>query len=202
MNRIPVIGLTGGIGSGKSAAADAFARHGAAIVDTDVIAHQLTAPHGTAIPAISAAFGPGILRPDGALDRDAMRQRIFANAGEREKLENILHPLIRQQSDRLVQSAMAQGAPYIVLVVPLLVESGNYRDRVDRIVVVDCSEDTQIARVMARNQRSESEVRTILAAQASRDQRLAVADDILDNDHDLLNLHHQIGMLDANFKKI
>jgi len=202
MNRIPVIGLTGGIGSGKSAAADAFARHGAAIVDTDVIAHQLTAPQGAAIPAISAAFGPGILRPDGALDRDAMRQRIFTNPGERAGLESILHPLIRQQSDQLVQTAMAQGAPYIVLVVPLLVESGNYRDRVDRIVVVDCSEDTQIARVMARNQRSESEVRAILAAQASRDQRLAVADDILDNEHDLLNLHHQIDMLDAKFKKI
>ena len=202
MNRIPVIGLTGGIGSGKSAAADAFARHGAAIVDTDVIAHQLTAPHGAAIPAISAAFGPVILRPDGALDRDAMRQRIFANAGEREKLENILHPLIRQQSDQLIQTAMAQGAPYIVLVVPLLVESGNYRDRVDRIVVVDCSEDTQISRVMARNQRSESEVRAILAAQVSRDQRLAVADDILNNDQDLLHLHRQIDMLNAKFRKI
>ncbi len=201
MKPVPVIGLTGGIGSGKSAAADTFAACGAAIVDTDAIAHGLTAPDGEAMTPIIAAFGPAALGPDGGLARAFMRQRVFADAAERSKLEAILHPLIRQRSDAQVAAAISAGAPYVLLVVPLLVESGNYRQRVDRIVVVDCAEATQLARVMARNGLPEHEVRAILATQASRTARLAVADDVINNDSDLQHLRQQVQMLDANFRR-
>ena len=199
---VPVIGLTGGIGSGKSAAADAFAAHGAAVVDTDAIAHQLTAAGGAALPALAAAFGPTIIAADGALDRAAMRQRVFADPSERQRLESILHPLIRQESDRQVAVARTSGVPYVILAVPLLVESGTYRERVDRIVVVDCTEATQIARVMARNGFNEDQVRAILAAQASRSDRLTVADEVVDNDGDLAQLQEQIARLDRKFRSL
>ena len=199
---VPVIGLTGGIGSGKSAAADAFAAHGAAVVDTDAIAHRLTAAGGAALPVLAATFGPAIIAADGALDRAAMRQRVFADPSERQRLESILHPLIRQESDRQVAVARTSGVPYVILAVPLLVESGTYRERVDRIVVVDCTEATQIARVMARNGFSEHQVRAILAAQASRSDRLTVADEVVDNDGDLAQLQEQIARLDRKFRSL
>ena len=199
---VPVIGLTGGIGSGKSAAADAFAAHGAAVVDTDAIAHQLTAAGGAALSALAAAFGPTIIAADGALDRAAMRQRVFAEPAERQRLEGILHPLIRQESDRQVASARASGVPYVILMVPLLVESGTYRERVDRIVVVDCAESTQVARVVARNGFSEEQVRAILAAQASRSARLAVANEVVDNDGSLVHLQEQVAQLDHKFRTL
>ena len=199
---IPVIGLTGGIGSGKSAAAEAFAAHGAAVVDTDAIAHRLTAAGGAALPALAAAFGPTIIASDGALDRAAMRQRVFAEPAERQRLESILHPLIRQESDHQVAAARASGVPYVILMVPLLVESGTYRERVDRIVVVDCTESTQVARVMARNGFSAAQVQAILAAQASRSDRLAVADDVVDNDSDFVHLQEQVALLDRKFRTL
>ena len=188
----PVIGLTGGIGSGKSAAADLFAGFGADVVDTDLIAHQLTAPGGAAMAAIAEAFGAGVVRGDGALDRDAMRALAFDEPGARARLEGILHPLIRSQSERQIA---ASEAPYVVLVVPLLVEAGGYRERVDRICVVDVPEAEQMARVMARNGFDEARVRAIMAAQASRRQRLAVADDVIDDSGSLLRLREQVEAL-------
>ncbi|HTJ96876.1 MAG TPA: dephospho-CoA kinase [Rhodocyclaceae bacterium] len=173
-----IVGLTGGIGSGKSAAAEYFRQHGAEIVDADAIAHELTGPHGLAMPAIVVEFGPEIAGPDGALDRAAMRQLAFADSGARQRLERILHPIIRATCDARCKAALS---PYVMLVVPLLVESGIYKQRCQRLAVVDCPEETQIARVIARNGMSRTEVERIMAAQASRSQRLAAADDIIDN---------------------
>jgi dephospho-CoA kinase len=143
-----VIGLTGGIGSGKSAAAEQFARLGAAVVDTDAIAHELTAPGGAAIPGIVERFGARYLLPSGAMDRNKMRERAFEDPDARRALEALLHPMIRAESERRIEQATA---PYVVHVVPLLVESAHYRLRFDRVVVVDCSEAVQVARVRARS---------------------------------------------------
>ena len=176
-----VVGLTGGIGSGKSAVADLFAGHGVLVVDTDAIAHTLTAPGGAGMPAIRAEFGDAVAGANGALDRAAMRAIVFADPTARKRLEAILHPLIRSESENRL-AAGADASTYSILMVPLLVESGNYRKRVDRIAVVDCSEETQIARVMRRNGLSREEVERILAAQATRAERLAAADDIIEND--------------------
>lgn len=172
------VGLTGGIGSGKSMVADCFAAHGVPVIDTDVIARELTAPGGVALAQIRAAFGDAVMRTDGTLDRAALRRRVFADAAARRLLENILHPPIRQA----VEAALARvSAPYTVVVIPLLVETGGYRNLLDRILVVDCPEDVQIARVVARNGLAREEVVAILAAQAGRAERLAVADDIILN---------------------
>ncbi|MDX1376072.1 MAG: dephospho-CoA kinase [Burkholderiales bacterium] len=191
-----VIGLTGGIGSGKSAAADAFARLGATLVDTDVIAHALTAPGGAAIEAVRAAFGDDCIDASGAMDRAEVRARVFADASARKQLEDILHPLIRRESAARV--AEAHG-PYVVLVVPLLVESRDYRTRVDRVLVIDCPVETQIARVRARSGLAEDEARRIVAAQASRETRLAAADDVIDNSGTLEALHAQVERLHARY---
>ena len=184
-----VVGLTGGIGSGKSAAADCFAAHGIAVVDTDALAHALTAAGGAAMPALLAEFGPEVATPDGALDRSRIRRLVFADPDARKRLEAILHPQIRVLSGERCRDA---ASPYVILAVPLLVESGGYRDRCNRVVVVDCPESLQISRVMARSGLSESEVRAIMAAQASRGERLVVADDVLNNDGDLHHLEAQI----------
>jgi dephospho-CoA kinase len=195
-----VVGLTGGIGSGKSAAADLFAAHGAAIIDTDAIAHALTRPGGSAMPLIRAEFGDGVVAADGALDRAAMRALVFADESAktpaRKRLEAILHPLIREESERQLA---ATTAPYAMLVVPLLIESGDYRKRMDRIAVVDCAEATQIARVMSRSGLDRAEVERILAAQATRAERLAAADDIIDNDGGIAALPPQIERLHASY---
>ncbi len=191
-----VVGLTGGIGSGKSRVADLFVECGAALVDTDAIAHELTAPGGGAMPELIAAFGPGIADGQGALDRSAMRQRVFAAPEERQRLEAILHPLIRQLADARCRAA---AAPYVILAVPLLIESGSYRQRCNRILVVDCLEELQIARVMARNGMSADEVRAIMAAQATRQQRLAAADDIIANDSDLATLEQRVNALHEKY---
>ncbi len=192
-----VVGLTGGIGSGKSAAADLFAAHGAAVVDTDAIAHALTKAGGAAMPAIRAEFGAAVVAADGALDRGAMRAIAFADPPARKRLEAILHPLIRAEGER--QLAAAGAAPYAILVVPLLIESGSYRERVNRIAVVDCREETQIARVMSRNGMQRAEVERILAAQATRAQRLAAADDIIDNDGEIAALPPRIEHLHGEY---
>ncbi len=173
-----VVGLTGGIGSGKSTAANLFALRGATLVDTDLIAHALTGPEGAAMPAIRAAFGDGVVAADGRLDRAAMRARAFGDPAERKRLEAILHPMIRDESQR--QTRQAQGL-YTILVVPLLVESGRWRERVHRLLVIDCPVDVQIARVMARSGLTREQVEAILAAQATREARRAAADDLIDN---------------------
>lgn len=191
-----VVGLTGGIGSGKSTVAELFVELGAVLVDTDAIAHELTGPGGAAMPALRAEFGAGIAGADGALDRNAMRQRAFADPAAREKLEAILHPMIRRLSDERCRAA---ASPYVILAVPLLVESGAYRERCNRIVVVDCPESLQIQRVMARNGLSVAEVEAIMAAQASRPQRLAVADDVVLNDADLSSLRDQVQALHRKY---
>ncbi|HVW49644.1 MAG TPA: dephospho-CoA kinase [Trinickia sp.] len=173
------VGLTGGIGSGKTTVADLFATHGIVIVDTDVIAHRITAPSGAAMPLIEQAFGSRFIAPDGSLDRAKMRALVFSNDAARVRLEGITHPLIRAETER--QRAAATG-PYVVIVVPLLVESGTWKTRVDRVLVVDCSTETQIARVMRRNAFSREQVLAIMARQASREARLAAADDVIVND--------------------
>jgi len=194
-----VVGLTGGIGSGKSAAADCFAALGVGLVDTDAIAHELTAAGGAAMPALVAAFGAEVAAADGALDRGRMRRLVFADPAARGRLEAILHPLIRALSAERCRFA---GSPYVILAVPLLVESGTYRERCDRIVVVDCPESLQISRVMARNGLGEAEVRAIMATQASRAERLAVADDVIANDGDLANLEKQVGELHRKYLRL
>ncbi len=191
-----VVGLTGGIGSGKSAVADLFAEHGVVVIDTDAIAHQLTAPGGASMPAIRAEFGAAVATPEGALDRAAMRSIVFADASARKRLEAILHPMIRSESERRLASA---DSPYAILMVPLLVESGDYRKRVDRVAVVDCREQTQIDRVMQRNGLARPEVERILAAQATRAERLAAADDVIDNDGALAELAPRIERLHAAY---
>lgn len=173
------VGLTGGIGSGKTTVADLFAARGASIVDTDLIAHRITAPGGPAMPAIEQAFGPDFVAADGSLDRARMRTLIFGDDAARRRLEAITHPLIRAETDR--EGRAAQG-PYVMYVVPLLVESGSWKARVDRVLVVDCAVETQIARVMRRNGFTREQVEAIVARQATREARLAAADDVIVND--------------------
>lgn len=191
-----IVGLTGGIGSGKSAAADLFAAGGATLVDTDAIAHELTRPGGAALPALQAAFGVECLGQDGALDRAWMRKRVFSDPSERKRLEAILHPMIREESRRRLASA--QG-PYAVHVVPLLIESPDYRSRVDRVTVVDCPEEIQVERVMRRSGLAAEEVRRIIAAQIPRAQRLAAADDVIDNGGTLEHLAAQVAALHRRY---
>ncbi|MGZ2743623.1 dephospho-CoA kinase [Burkholderia stagnalis] len=173
------VGLTGGIGSGKTTVADLFAARGATIVDTDLIAHRITAPGGLAMPSIEQVFGAGFVAADGSLDRAKMRTLIFSDDAARQRLEAITHPLIRAETDR--EAREAQGA-YLIYVVPLLVESGSWKARADRVLVVDCDVETQIARVMRRNGFTREQVEAIVARQATRDARLAAADDVIVND--------------------
>lgn len=186
------VGLTGGIGCGKTTVADMFAELGAAVIDTDQIAHALTAPHGAAMPAIVAEFGPGFATPDGALDRARMRALVFSDQGAKARLEAILHPLIRDATDAAARTATGL---YLIYVVPLLIESGNWRKRVARVLAIDCPEEMQIARVMARSGLSEQQVRAIMAAQVTRAQRLAAADDVILNDDGIEALRPQIARL-------
>ena len=176
-----LVGLTGGIGSGKSTVADLFAAHGASIVDTDAVAHALTAAGGAAIPAIRQEFGDAVITDDGALDRAAMRDIVFADAGARHRLEAILHPMIGHCCELMIAEATG---PYTIVVVPLLVESGRWRERVDRLLVVDCPVEVQIERVMRRNRLAREQIEAIIAVQASREARLAAADDVVDNGGD------------------
>jgi dephospho-CoA kinase len=188
------VGLTGGIGCGKSTVADLFAERGASLVDTDVIAHQLTAPGGAAMPALLQEFGAAFATADGAMDRARMRDLVFTDPGARTRLEAILHPMIRAAT---ASAALAATGAYVIYVVPLLVESGTWRARVQRVLAIDCSEATQIARVMARNGLPETQVKSIMAAQVTREQRLAAADDVIDNDGDLAALAPQVERLHA-----
>ena len=189
------IGLTGGIGSGKSTVAAALVELGGALlVDTDAISRALTAPGGGAMAAIEARFGRPFVASDGALDRAAMRELAFRDPAAKQTLESILHPMIGAETAR--QAALAAPGQRVVFDVPLLVESGRWRRLVDRVLVVDCDESTQIARVMARSGLSEAAVRAILAQQATRAQRRAAADAVIHNDGlTLSQLREEVGQL-------
>jgi len=176
------IGLTGGIGSGKSTVLAMLQELGAAAIDADAISRATTAPGGAAIPLIAQRFGPEFIGADGALDRARMRERAYAHPESRRELEQIIHPLVGEEIARQVEAALAAGARCIVFDIPLLVESGRWRQQVDRVLVVDCEPETQVARVAARSGLSADEVRAIIAAQAPRALRLAAADLVICNE--------------------
>ncbi|KFC72134.1 dephospho-CoA kinase [Massilia sp. LC238] len=190
------VGLTGGIGCGKSTVADMFAALGASVIDTDQIAHALTAPHGAAMPALLAEFGKEFATPEGALDRARMRALVFSDATARARLEAILHPRIR---DATAAAAAIASGDYVIFVVPLLIESGTWRERVTRVLAIDCPEELQVARVMARSGITAAQVRAIMAAQVTRAQRRAAADDIIVNDDGLDALRPQVEILHAMY---
>jgi dephospho-CoA kinase len=193
-----VVGLTGGIGTGKTTVADRLAGLGAHVVDTDAIAREITQAHGEAMPAIREMFGAKYVTPEGALDRAAMRSLAFADANARAQLESILHPAIRRAADaELARSS----APYALLVVPLLFETGGYAGRVGRVLLVDCSPELQIRRVMARSSLDEGEVRAIMAAQWPRWRRLQLADDVVWNGGEAAALAPQCARLHADYAR-
>jgi dephospho-CoA kinase len=174
------VGLTGGIGSGKSTVADLFAARGVPIVDTDIIAHRITTPNGTAMPLIRKEFGTQFVTADGALDRAKMRALVFSDETAKARLEAITHPLIRAETER---ERNAATGPYLIVAVPLLVESGGWNARLDRVLAVDCSIETQIERVVRRNAFSREQVLAIIGKQATREARLAAADDAIVNEN-------------------
>ena len=177
------IGLTGGIGSGKSTVGQMLQARGAALIDADAIARSVTAAHGSAIPAIAQTFGPEFITAEGAMDRDRMRAHVFRHPPAKQALEAIIHPLVMQEAQRQAQEAIAKGHQTLVFDVPLLVESGaRWRTQVDRVLVVDCLEETQIQRVMARNGLSREVIQSIISAQATRAQKLAAADWVIHNE--------------------
>ena len=186
--QIPLVGLTGGIGSGKTAVSDLLGQLGAGIVDTDLIAHQITAPEGAAIPLIREQFGPEFIDATGALNRSKMRSLVFGNPQARLSLEAITHPLIRAETIRQAKHLKQEGSPYLVFVVPLLIESGNWQSLLDYLVVVDCPVETQIERVMHRSNLARVDVENILKAQASREERLAAANTAIENQGSLMDL--------------
>lgn len=191
------VGLTGGVGAGKSAAASILSAYGVTVVDTDAISHELTAVGGAAIPAIVSAFGSGYVDGSGALNRPAMRLHVFTSPIARQRLEKILHPLIKAEAAFKVLHAVS---PYVVLVVPLLAEHlSDYRELVDRILVVDCDEALQLERIMARPGMDMEQAKAILAAQSERDTRLAMADDVIDNRGDMSKLAGQLSILHAQY---
>lgn len=195
-----IVGLTGGIGSGKSTVAALFAEHGAGVVDTDAIAHALTQAGGKAIGAIRTAFGNDYLTNDGALDRNKMRKLVFSDSAAKQQLEQILHPLIRDQAK--AQLLQLEAYPYIILVVPLLPESPAFLRLVQRVLAVDCNEDTQVARVAGRSRLTEKEVRSIIALQTPRAERLRLADDIIHNDAGLGSLAEQVAALHERYRNM
>ena len=202
MSRKPLrLGLTGGIGSGKSTVASILARAGAAVMDADAISRSLTQPGGRAIPAILAEFGETLISPDGAMDREAMRALVFSNPSSKRQLEAIVHPLVGQVLQEQSHAAVAAGHACLVYDVPLLVESGDrWRRQVDWVCVVDCEVETQIKRVMARNQLGRADIERIISQQASRQQRLTFADAVIFNEGiDLAHLEHLVHEMMARF---
>ncbi len=190
------VGLTGGIGSGKSTVAELFRQEGVAVLDADAISHQLTQPGGAAVALIAKAFGDDCIAPGGGMNRAKMRELIFSDTTARQRLEAILHPLIRAQ---LVAQAQAASSPYLVMVVPLLFEARDYLQLVQRVLVVDCAETTQVARAMQRSALTEQMVRSIMAQQTSRAERLRRADDVIDNDGTLEALRRQVERLHQDY---
>jgi len=193
-----VVGLTGGIGSGKSLVANMFADRGASIVDTDQIAHALTGPNGAAMPDILAEFGTHMADSRGAMDRARMRELVFREPPAKRRLEAILHPMIR---DATLAAAAAASGDYVMLAIPLLVESGAWKERVNRVLVIDCPEEVQVARVMARNGLAEDQVRAIMATQVPRAVRLAAADDVIDNGGRIEALTPQVDRLHGFYQQ-
>ena len=191
------IGLTGGIASGKSVVAELFASRGVPVIDTDRIAREVVEPGEPALAQVVESFGDGILDEAGRLDRRALRERVFADPADRCRLEDILHPAIMAELER---QCAAAGGEYQVLVIPLLVEGGR-SDAVDRVLVVDCPVETQLARLRTRDDETEAGARAILAAQASREQRLAAADDVIVNDGSFEALEHRVAELDAQYRE-
>lgn len=199
--RIWRIGLTGGIGSGKSTVAGLWAGLGAAVIDADAIARSVTTPSGRAIEAIAQTFGSHMIGADGAMDRQAMRERVFTDPQAKRQLEQIIHPLVSQITTEQTQAAIAEGKRCLVFDVPLLVESGTrWRRQVDRVLVVDCDEDTQCQRVIQRSGLSAEEIQRIIGLQATRAQRLACADAVIFNqDLSLSELEAQVTQVVADF---
>ena len=195
------IGLTGGIGCGKSTVADMLAARGAAVIDADAISRSLTAPGGRAMAAIAQTFGPQMVDAQGAMDRQAMRNMVFQNPQAKQQLEAIIHPLVSQITAEQVQAAVQSGHRVLVFDVPLLVESGErWRKQVDRVIVVDCDAETQRQRVMARSGLAAEEIDRIMALQASRSQRLACADTVILNQGlSLAELETQVAQLATDF---
>ena len=188
-----IVGLTGGIGSGKTQVSNAFEALGVPVIDTDLISHAITAPNGLAIPVIREIFGADLIDPSGRLDRDKMRKLVFTDAEARRKLEAILHPLIANVS--MASIAQHTDAPYVVLVVPLLAESPQWLNRCDRVLVIDCELETQISRVMARSKLTREQVLAIIATQASREERKAIANEVIVNESSLEALTQQVRKL-------
>lgn len=193
------VGLTGGIGSGKSTVALLFAELGVPVIDTDVLSHQLTRPGGAAIPAIRALFGDEYIDATGALDRAKMRQLVFSDDTARQRLEKILHPLILAQAKSLAE---ASPAPYVLLVIPLLFETPDYQNWLDRTVAVDCIEETQLARATRRDGLNEQTVRAIISKQLARSRRLELTDDVINNNGTLSELYPQISRLHQAWVKL
>ncbi|MGB0514603.1 MAG: dephospho-CoA kinase [Wenzhouxiangellaceae bacterium] len=196
--RVPVIALTGGIASGKTAVSNAFAARGAPVVDTDVIAREVVAPGSDGLAQVRAEFGDGVITADGALGRAALRRLIFADDGARSRLETILHPLIEGEARARLSRI---EAPYAILVVPLLVESGLFGDA-DRVLVVDVPESVQIERLTARDGVDRTQAESALAAQVSREQRLRHADDVIDNSGSLEALKRRVAELDRDYRQL
>lgn len=194
-----VVGLTGGIGSGKSTVAELFAQWGVPVIDTDRIARELTRREGQAMPLIRAQFGAEFIDSDGALDRALMRRTVFGDPAARSKLESILHPRIRNQVETQLNSL---SVPYALVVIPLLVEKGGYADLLDRVLVVDCNTELQIARTMARGELSQEDVELILAAQAGRQVRLNQADDVIVNEGDRADLEARVWALHRKYSSL
>ncbi len=190
------VGVTGGIGCGKTTVTDLFAQLGASLIDTDIIAHQLTAKNGAAITLIAAEFGTEFINPDGALDRSKMRELVFTRPDAKNRLEAILHPMIGRET--IQQANQAQGT-YLMFIVPLLVESRTWKEKVDRVLVIDSPESLQVARVMARNGMTETQVKAIMATQASRAERLAAADDVIQNQGEIAALTAQVAQLHQQY---
>lgn len=190
--KIPLIGLTGGIGSGKSAVSNLLSELGAGVIDTDLISHHITASGGKAIPLITTAFGANFIDPQGALNRPKMRTLVFEDPSARQVLEQITHPLIQQETAKQAIQMAQSKASYLVFVVPLLIESGFWEKLIDHLIVVDCPEETQIQRVMHRNNMARLEVENILKAQTSRNVRLVKADTVIENKGTLDELKPQV----------
>lgn len=194
------LGLTGGIGSGKSTVAQMLQALGAGLIDADAISRAATAANGKAIPAIRASFGAEFLTIAGALDRNKMRALAFSDASAKQKLEAIIHPLVGQEIENQFQAAQAAGKPCVVFDIPLLAESGHWRGKLDRILVIDCLVSTQISRTIARSQLSEAAVQQIIQSQASRAQRLALADAVIYNEGlSLAQLRQQVEQIAPHF---
>jgi dephospho-CoA kinase len=193
------VGLTGGIGCGKTTVANFFAELGVSIIDTDLIAHNLTIRGGAAIPAIQKEFGVEFIAEDGAMDRQKMREHVFKNPDAKQQLEKILHPQIRQSC--AAEAQMAQGS-YLMFVVPLLIESGNWLERVQKVLVVDCAEETQIDRVIKRNRFNREQVLDIMRAQVTREKRLEHADDVINSEQDLSLVRQQVEQLHQKYLKL